>query len=91
MRKETIEEFLKRGGVVNKIPAQAIPETAIPIKTSAASADQIMSLDEGAHFFAENRKTNKAAKQQILIKDVIDGFNLPKEIVDRLRGVNVSK
>ena len=91
MKKETIEGFLARGGVINRIPAQATPETNILIKTSASTADQIMSLDEGAHFFAENRKTSKVAKQQTHLKDVVDNFNLPKEIADRLRGVNVSK
>ena len=46
-----------------------------------------LSLDEGAHYFAENRKVNKSTKK-ISLKDIVNNYNLPKEIVDRLSGTN---
>jgi hypothetical protein len=86
--RETVEEFLARGGVIQVIPPQTPPEVPIMVKATSTPDNNIMSLDEGAHYFAENRKGNKPAKKTLL-KDVVDNYGLPKEIVDRLRGVNV--
>jgi hypothetical protein len=90
MKKETVEEFLARGGIIQKIPAQVFTETPHLLKTSSPPIDGIMSLDDGAHYFAENRKTIKTT-EKVLLKDVVDNFNLPKEVADRLRGPNVSR
>ena len=88
MKRETIKEFLARGGVIQRIPPQAQVEVPHQLKASSAPEGKILSLDEGAHYFAENRKVVKEVKKTVL-KDVIDNYNLPQDIVDRLRGPNV--
>lgn len=90
MKKETLEEFLARGGAVKVIEAQVPVEASIPMRVNSSAENHIMSLDEGAHYFAENRKTTKMEKK-VSLKDIVDNYNLPKEIADRLRGVNVDK
>lgn len=74
--------------MVQKISALPTMETPHQLKASNPPVGGVMSLDEGAHYFAENRKTNKVVNKTSL-KDVVDNFNLPKEIADRLRGSNV--
>ena len=90
MKKETLEEFLARGGKVNIISPQIIEQPAHLMKTSNPPEGYILSLDDGAHYFAENKKKIKK-KEKISLKDVIDNFNLPKDIADRLRGGHDNK
>lgn len=88
MRSETLEEFLARGGKVEVLPRQEAPETAIQVPIANIMPEgRILSLDEGAHYFAENRKINKSMKK-ISLKDIVNNYNLPKEIVDRLSGAH---
>jgi hypothetical protein len=86
MRRETFEEFLARGGKVEVLPKQEVAEVAIQVPiVNTMPEGRILSLDEGAHYFAENRKVNKSIKK-ISLKDIVNNYNLPKEIVDRLSG-----
>ncbi len=75
---ETVEEFLARGGKITKIPpAEAKNEDAVVRPTTAHGIHQ-MSLDEGAHYFAEIKKKKSRRK-----KDPLKGINLdalPPEI-----------
>lgn len=74
--------------MINRIQAQVVAEVPHQLKASSPPVGEVMSLDEGAHYFAENRKTNKTVNKTSL-KDVVDNFDLPKDIADRLRGSNV--
>ena len=74
--------------MINKIPAWDVPETPHQLKVSSPSVGGVMSLDDGAHYFAENRKATKVVNKTSL-EDIVDNFNLPKDVVDRLRGSNV--
>lgn len=87
MKKETVEEFLFRGGNITLVPKQVLVEVPAPVKVSSTSDGHTMSLDEGAHFFAESRKLNKKVKVKAL-KDILSSYELPKEIADRLRGLD---
>ena len=89
-KKETVEDFLARGGIIKVIPKQEVPETSNLLRIESTPENRIMSLDDGAHYFAENRKSNKTPKS-VSLKDIVDNFNLPKEVVNRLRGVNESR
>lgn len=75
---ETLEEFLARGGVIKKFPAvQPEPDNLVRPTTAPALA-QLMSLDEGAHFFAEKKEKRERKK-----KDPLKGINvdaLPPEV-----------
>lgn len=85
MKKETLSEFLARGGKVQVVPPQVSDEPVHSMKTSTPPEGYILSLDDGAHYFAENKKKIKK-KVKTSLKDVVDNFNLPKDIADRLRG-----
>jgi hypothetical protein len=87
MKRETIEEFLARGGVVQKIPPSTPSEPPNTLKISSTPENRILSLDDGEFYFAESRKSKKQVKKTSL-KDVVGNYNLPQDIVDRLRGGN---
>jgi hypothetical protein len=71
---------------VQKIPPRdQVEEKVYTVKTFSTPEGRILSLDDGAHYFAESRKVKKEVKKTLL-RDVVDNFNLPKDIVDRLRG-----
>jgi len=72
--------------MVQKIETPALAETLHTLKTSSSPEGRILSLDDGAHYFAENRKVIKQTKRTSL-KDVVDNFGLPKEIVERLKNL----
>jgi predicted protein tyrosine phosphatase len=88
MKKETMAEYLARGGIVQKVEPTILPEAIHTLKSSGTPENRILSLDDGAFYFAENRKQVKVV-QKILLNDVVDNYDLPKEVVDRLRGDNV--
>lgn len=88
MKKETIDEFLARGGVINKIPATPVEEPSQQsVRVNGTPENRILSLDDGEFYFAESRK-NKKQPKKVLLTDVVDKFNLPPDIVARLRGNN---
>ena len=58
MKKETVEEYLARGGKVERLPYIPPERTGKYDKIHSAPPMPVheMSLDEGAHFFAERPK-----------------------------------
>jgi hypothetical protein len=75
---ETMEEFLARGGKVQVFPAVKPEEDNLVRPTTAPGLASLMSLDDGAHFFAE--KKEKRTRQK---KDPLKGINvdaLPPEV-----------
>jgi len=75
---ETIEEFLARGGEIKKYPAVKPEENEECIRATPQSTQNLMSLDEGAHFFSE-RKEKKLRKKKDPLKG-IDVSKLPANI-----------
>jgi hypothetical protein len=63
MKKETLEEFLARGGEIKKYDPVEPEEKVEVIKPVHASA-HLMSLDEGALFFSERQKRRKASAEE---------------------------
>lgn len=62
--KETIEEFLARGGEIQKIEAVKPEHTPEVIKPAGAFNAQTMSLELGEFFFAEKTKRKGLTKEQ---------------------------
>jgi hypothetical protein len=88
-KKETIEEFLARGGKITVIPPNEKSESThvIPIKTQLDY--DMMSLGEGEFLFGETRsKKVKKMKKRVSTDDfnkMVESMNLPQDIVDALR------
>lgn len=61
MKTETIEQYLARGGKVEKLDPVATP--LVRQTTQVKSSGGILDLDEGAHFFSEFKP--KAIKRKV--------------------------
>ena len=61
--KETIEQYLARGGKVERLDP-VVPDFKQKISQSAKQVS-IMDLDEGAHFFSEFKPRKKKAKKTL--------------------------
>lgn len=90
MKKETIAEFLQRGGKITKLPSQQNTETEVVKQTTAAGPAIIMTYDEADLFYGEKSKSIKAKKQRKSAGPMLDLDALPKDkkildIVNRLR------
>jgi hypothetical protein len=59
--KETVEQYLARGGKIQRIPAVE-QDFSQKISLNPNSVTRIMDLDEGAHFFSEIRIKKKKKK-----------------------------
>ncbi len=62
-KKETIEEFLARGGKKVVVPA-VVPNFKQKIGSTSASPITIMDLDEGAHYFSEFKPEKKTKSKK---------------------------
>ncbi len=74
-----------RGGKIQTIPPQPREEIRHTVKTYSTPENRTLSLDDGEFYFAENKKNTETVRQ-VVLADVVDKFDLPKEIADRLRG-----
>lgn len=54
MKKESIKEYLARGGKIQKIQAET-PHETLEVTKPTTLTPQLMSLDWGEHYFAEKR------------------------------------
>lgn len=70
---ETVEEFLARGGQITVVPATPVEVDSTIRPTTAQGVQQLMSLDEGAHFFSEIKPKRKRKK-----KDSLKGVDVDK-------------
>jgi hypothetical protein len=78
MRVETIEEFLARGGIIKKYPAVPMETDHTVRPTTPQGTSELMSLDEGAHYFSE-MKVKRVRKNKDPLKGV-DVEKLPDSI-----------
>ncbi len=65
-KKETIEEFLQRGGTITKCEPAPLPDEVTANRASPAPAanSTMMSLAEGALYYAESRAKPKERKKK---------------------------
>lgn len=62
-KRETVEEFLARGGQVTKCPAQPRPDEESQTNPTTTASSTMMTLAEGSLFYAET-KAKKERKQK---------------------------
>jgi len=78
MKKESVAEFLARGGKITKVPPAEPTHKAESIRsTSNPGPVTIVSMDDADLYHGESRK-NKAKKK--VIKSTIDISALPEEL-----------
>ena len=81
-KKETVEEFLARGGQIEQVPYEQPEEEKEQVRsTTTTGLPEIMTLSDGAHFFGETRK-KKPTKKDFL--DKVKKSNLPQNVIDSL-------
>ena len=68
--KETVEEYLKRGGKVERLDSVQ-PNFSQRI-SSSANVQSIISLDEGAHFFSEFKPKKTKSKKKLNVSSLPD-------------------
>lgn len=74
-RIETVEEFLARGGNINRVPAASRePQEEVIRKTNSGAPAVFLSLDEADLFYGEARKGSKPKKQKPSLKIDLDAL-----------------
>ena len=80
-KQETIEEFLARGGVITKCPPPAPPpEEGNRVNPTPTTGATMMSLAEGALYYAES----KAKKERKVPEKAINFSVLPANLLKYL-------
>ena len=69
-KRETVEEFLARGGVITKCPSNAPTEEDHKVNPTPGAGATMMSLAEGALYYAES----KAKKERKKTSDKVINF-----------------
>lgn len=64
-KRETVEEFLKRGGSITKVPAQETPTEETHKVTPMSSPGGLMTLAEGSIFYSEIKATPPKKKKPL--------------------------
>jgi hypothetical protein len=83
MKTETVEEYLARGGTIERLPYinKAIPE---PVKVTAGN-NTIVTMEEGDLYNGEVKKRKKSSKAEIKV----DMSKLPADLIKSLAGLGV--
>jgi len=88
--KESIKEFLARGGKITIIPSNTEElETGITIKPTSIGPPALFSLDEAQHFFGKKKIIKKKERKADLSK--IDKNKLPKALHHLFSGVTIDE
>jgi hypothetical protein len=84
-KKETVEEFVARGGVIKKYDYISPEEETFVIKETSHGLPHLMSLSEGELFFTKKatRAKKERTKEDMLNK--LDKAKLPEDILNRLK------
>ena len=66
MKRETLEEYLARGGQITKCPVAPLPDEELSNKANptVVTGATMMSLAEGALYYAESRAKPKERKKK---------------------------
>lgn len=83
MRKETVEEYLARGGVIQRLP-YVDKSQAEPVKVSSGSGS-IISMEEGDLYHGEAKKRKKSKKTEIKA----DTSKLPASLLKSLADIGI--
>lgn len=62
-KRETVEEFLARGGQVTKCPAQERPDEESRTNPTTTASSTMMTLAEGALFYSESKAKKERKKK----------------------------
>jgi hypothetical protein len=83
MKTETIEEYLARGGAIERLPYvdKATPE---PVRVTAGS-NIIITMEEGDLYNGEAKKRKKSSKTEIKV----DTSKLPADLIKSLTDLGV--
>jgi hypothetical protein len=83
MKIETIEEYLARGGAIERLPYvnKSIPE---PVRVTAGN-NVIITMEEGDLYNGEVKKRKKSSKAEIKI----DTSKLPADLIKSLTNLGV--
>lgn len=92
-KKETIEEFLARGGKINVLPENEGKKTERlqeerTVKVSAQFDYDRMSLGDGEFYFGETRVKKKAPVEKVddvKFSQLVEASSLPSHIVESLK------
>lgn len=81
VKRETIEEFIARGGKVTQVPAAPIPEEEYATRTvpTTNATSTMMTLGEGALYYSESRAKPKERKQKV--EEAINFAALPSSLL----------
>jgi hypothetical protein len=80
-KKETVEEFLKRGGTITKIPPVAPAEDSSNdhiVPTTNGGGTTMFTLGEGALYYSESKAKPKKLKK---LDEVINKSALPASLL----------
>jgi hypothetical protein len=81
MKQESIEEFIARGGTIEKLPTRIVPQSyVLPVKHK----QNLMSLMEGEEAYGERKKSTKKAK---ITPKAVDVSALPKDLIEELKAL----
>jgi hypothetical protein len=66
-KRETVEEYLQRGGAITKCPSVLSPEEELTnrVSSTVGASSTMMSLAEGALFYSESRAKPKERKKKV--------------------------
>lgn len=67
---ETVEEFLKRGGKIEKLDAVEAEEKDVSVRSTAMTPPTLHHITEGQLLFAEKKKSKAKKKNKISVKEV---------------------
>lgn len=74
MKKETVAEFLARGGTINRVPAASRERTPEVIRNTSTGPANLMTLEEADLFFGEAKKGLKPKKVKPSLKIDLDAL-----------------
>lgn len=82
MKKESVEEYLARGGTVEKLPYMGSPEQIQPVKVTAG-INSMMSMEEGALYNGDKKKTKKKPAVKV------DKSKIPADLLKSLENIGI--
>lgn len=80
-KRETIEEFLARGGVITKCATNSPPEEDLKVSPTPSASTTMMSLAEGALYYSESKAKKERKKQS---DKTVDFSALPANLLKYL-------
>jgi len=81
---ESVEEFIKRGGTINRLPPVEVIEDPFTIKPKHQFTSDLLSLGEAEFFFGENR-AKKSNKNTEKFFSMLETSKVPKHLVDIIK------